>query len=146
MPTLLATEDHIDLFIGIASDSSFTFALNDSLILNAKYKFSNFVPYYWYASNYQLTTNFGAYTYDGTKFLHSAISNSGNSYYNIATAQIDGYYFRSAAGDLVYFGRSAVNYILGSFNVLETVPSVTPDSGQYKLGTSQSITFTLTYK
>ena len=104
MPTLLATEDHIFNFIGISSDSSFTFALNDSIILDADSKFSNLVPYYCYPENYQLQVNFGAYVYDGTKFQNNAISNVPNGYFSIATNQVKGYYFRAAAGDLIYFG------------------------------------------
>ena len=104
MPTLLATEDHVFNFIGISSDSSFTFALNDSIILNADSKFSDLVPYYWYSDDYQLQVNFGAYVYDGTKFQNNAISNLPNGFFNIATNQVKGYYFRATKGDLVYFG------------------------------------------
>ena len=105
MPTLLASEDHIRNFIGIASDGSFTFALNDSIILNADLKFSNYASYYWYSEDYQYQINFGAYVYDGTQFQDSWKSNYANSYFSLKTTQVKGYYFRSAAGDLVYFGK-----------------------------------------
>ena len=61
MPTLFASEDNKSNFIGIARDGSFTFALNDSIILNADLKFSNNASYYWYSEDNQYQINFGAY-------------------------------------------------------------------------------------